>query len=410
MPVDVDAPPTKDEQNHRQAGLSNWMAGLKKELPNPSVGAGATEQPTGNPATEQTTQPAADATATAKSSSPAAVPAAAPAKPAEVKPNERPDEKWPRSRQEWKNHLDAHQAKTDELQKQITERDAKIKEFEAKAAAPVAPEIQKQIDALNKENEEFSRQLRLVSVTNHPRFKQYFETKTTAALAPLKSVVPADQLERVTQLVQAGDSEARNEEISKLLEEMSPLQQGRLLGVINNLSAIQAERDSEITRSQHDYEQMVAQGKAQQEQRQAQFNSMLDTTIKTMQDAAKGRPEYQLREGETEWNASVQKRIEAGRKLIAGNLAPEIMFKAAFDAAAYPDVLEGYRAALGEVEKLKKQIETMSARNPTVQSPKRADTTGTGTTHTQLPKDYRPMDMTKDWVKKFGSAMQGEAQ
>jgi predicted nucleotidyltransferase len=246
-----------------------------------------------------------------------------------------------------------------------------------------------------------------VAVTNHPRFKNYFEGKTNSALNQLKGCVSPDKIESVTKLIQQPDSDTKNDQINELLSEMSPVQQGRFFGVINQLSAVQAEREGEILRAQQDYDQMMAQAKTEQDARKVKFDKFLEDTIKGMQDAKAGRPEYQLREGETEWNESVAKRLESGKKLIQGNLPADVMFKAAFDAAAYPYVLAAYKATLSELEKAQKQISAMSAANPKLESPRRTETS-TGTTEAPMPKDARPMDWTKRWVTQFGSAMRGE--
>jgi hypothetical protein len=406
MPVDVETPPSKEEQSHRQSGLSGWMAGLKEALPNPSLG-GTNDPPAEPPAeseepvTEPSTKPVESATKPTESDTKPAEAATAPAAPAE--------EKWPRSAKEWKNFTTARKVKDEEYQKQIADRDAKIKDLETKASAPVSPEVQKEIESLKQENEAFSKQLRLVAVTTHPRFKNYFQSKVDATLARLKGCVSPDRLEEVSKLVTDSDSDSRTDRINELLSEMSPFQQGRLHGVLNGLAEIQVEKEAEVIRADQDYDQIKAQQKTQQEAQQAQMGKLLEDTIKSMQDAKGGRPDYQLREGETEWNAAVQKRLDAGRKLIAGNLPAEVMFRAAFDAAAYPDVLAGYKAALVDVDKLQKQIAAMSAATPKLEGTKRAETNGTGTLPT-LPKDSRPMDMTKNWVKRFGEAMQGTAE
>lgn len=399
MSTDTDAPPTKEEQVNRQSGLSKWMAGLHEALPDPSVGAGnEPNEPVEEPPAEPTEPPAAPA--------PKPEPKVEPPK-TEPKTEPVDEAKWPRSAKEWKNFTEKSKARVAEFEKQVQERDAKIKELEAKTTQTLTPEIQKEIDGIRKENDELSRQLRLVSVTSHPRFKQYFESKTNSTLAQLKTCVPADQLDSVTKLLQEPDSERRDNAINEILEEMTPLKRARMQGVISGLASIQAEREAEVARAGQDYEQMVGQAKAQKDQQQANFTRLLDDTVKSMQDGKNGRPEYQMREGETEWNASVQKRIESGRKLITGNLPAEVMFKAAFDAAAYPDVLAGYKAALGEVDKLKKQIAAMTAANPKVETQTRSETAGTGSTPA-MPKDARPMDYTKRWVEGFGKAMRGE--
>lgn len=397
--------------------LSGWMAGLQSALPNPGLGQGGREPS----APAEPVDPPEDPTGIIDPapSGPAAIPASQPAvaKPTEGQPVTQTEpapgeERWPRSAKEWKNFTTARKAKDSEYEKKITEREARIKELEAKTSGQ--PEIpaktQQEIEALRKENEEYSKQLRLVAVTKHPKFKSYFDTKLNGALSQIKSCVSPDQVDAVTKLVRQPESEQRDEAINTLLEGMTTLQRVRMQGVLTSLASIDNEYETEIARANQDYEQMMTASKAEREQQVAGFNRMLDDTVKGMQDVKNGRPEYQMREGQQEWNESVAKRIESGRKLIAGNLPPETMFKAAFDAAAYPDVLAGYRAALGEIEKLKKQVTAMTAANPRVESPKRTEPTSAQPgSAPAMPKDSRPMDYTKAWVKTFGDALRGEA-
>lgn len=405
-------PSTTSENAAIKSAMSSWMAGLQKDLPNPSLGqsSGRVEEPT--------TQP--EGTGTAKETTETVPPVVLQVDKTEVKPQPEvktdisalPEDKWPRSAKEWKNFTSAQKTRNAEYEKQIKERDERLKTLEAQVSQnKLPPEVETKLQTLTKENDDYSKQLRLLAVTQHPKFKAYFEGKTNATLAQLKSCVPADQVDSVTRLVLAGDSESRDQQLDNLMETMTTLQRGRFMGVLSGLSAIQGEREGEVARAQQDYEQMTAQAKVEREQKATKFRQALDDTVKSMQDAAKGRPEYQLREGETEWNASVQKRIDAGKALITGNLAPEVMFKAAFDAAAYPDVLAGYKASLAEIEKLKKQVASMTAANPRVEGAKRSTPTSTsnGSEETRLPKDARPMDFTNNWVKKFGDAMRGES-
>lgn len=409
MPDTLEAPPTGTaESTALKSAMSGWMAGLQKELPNPQLGQG--NQPASPPAEPAAPAEPAEPVAATPAAAPAAAPVTPPAGQVQTEPAAPGEEKWPRSAKEWKNFTTARKAKDQEYEKQITQKDQKIKELEAQASAQgLPPEIKAQLETLKKENDEYSKQLRLVAVTQHPKFKNYFDSKTNGTLSQLKSCVPADQLDHVTRLVQMPDSDAKEEEINTMMDSMTTLQRGRFLGVINSLSSIQTERESEVSRAQQDYEQMMTQQKTEREGRVAQFTKLLDDTVKGMQDAKAGRPEYQLRDGETEWNASVQKRIDVGKTLIAGKLTPEIMFKAAFDAAAYPDVLAGYKAVLGENEKLKKQIASMTAANPRIESPKRTEVNGNSPATPAMPKESRPMDYTHNWVKKFGEAMRGDS-
>lgn len=397
-------PQLKSERETIAQSMGKWMQGLRDALPNPSLGSGAPQAPIipQEPPEEPAEPPAQPAAPPAAPPPPPATPAAPAA------PVEGTEERWPRSAKEWKNFTAARKQKDTEYQKTITERDARIKELEAKVAGPVPPEFQTQLDALKKENDEYSKQLRLVAVTSHPKFKSHFDNRVNNTLAQLKSCVPLDQVDGISKLIQAPDSEAKESAIEKVMDSMSSLQKGRLMGIINSLGAIEAEREGEIHRATQDYEQMMAQAKKDQEQRVAAFNSHLENTIKSLQDPTTGRPEYQIRAGETEWNNTVQRRLDSARKLITGNLPADVMFKAAFDAAAYGDVLSSYKAVLGELDKAKKQIAAMTAANPRVEGQQRATGPGGQPATPALPKDARAADFTKQWVENFGKTLRGE--
>jgi hypothetical protein len=406
MPPEAAAPPAepqlKSERETVAQSMGKWMQGLRDAMPNPSLGgAAAIDEPPAREI-EDPEPPAAPAAP--------AVPAMAPAAPAPAAPPAEPiEERLPRSAKEWKTFTSARKLKESEYEKTITARDQTIKDLEAKIGGQtLPPEIQTQLDSLKKENDEYSKQLRLVAVTSHPRFKSHFESRINSTLANLKSCVPADQLENVSRLIQSPDGEAKEQALEAMMSGMTTLQQGRLVGVINSLGAIQAERDGEITRARQDYDQMMSQAKTEREQKATAFNKRLGDTVKAMQDSTTGRPEYQLRPGETEWNATVTKRLEAGRALITGSLPPDVMFKAAFDAAAYNDVLTSYKAALGELDKVKKQLTAMTAANPRVEGQRRSEGPGASPGTATLHKDAKAADFTKQWVENFGKTLRGE--
>jgi hypothetical protein len=399
----IDQPAETQSGNPIQKAMSGWMEGLRSALPNPSLSSvSQNEEQPPEPEPEPTTKTEVKPE-----------PKAQPKPEAQDAPKgtlaDLPEDKWPRSAKEWKHFTSLRKQKDEEHAVELAKRETRIKELEAKTIpGAVSPDIQKQLDDMKQENEAYSKQLRLVSVTNHPRFKSYFDNKTNAVLAQLKSCVAADELEKATRLVQAPDSESKEAAIDAALENMTTLQKNRFMGVISGLSAIESERQSEVSRAQQDYEQMVAAAKTEKEGKQARFNKLLDDTVKSMTDSKAGRPEYQMREGDDAWNASVQKRIESGKQLITGNLAPETMFKAAFDAAAYSDVLAGYKVALSEVEKLKKQVAAMTAASPRVEPTKRTEPTAANGSSPRMPNNPRSADYTKDWVRRFGESMRGE--
>lgn len=331
-----------------------------------------------------------------------------PAKP-EEKPKETPapandDDKWPRSAKDWDARKAAQKEKELALTKERdsirTERDRLNDEIKALKSNGNSPEL----ESLKKERDELSEHLRKVAVENHPKFKKYFDDKTTNQLNLAKAIVGTEKAEQVAALLKSPESAIREQQLESMLAELSPLQQTRLGGVINAMSEIQAERQSEIAKAKDTYEHMTKQQEEGAKAARQKFEQLFDSAVKRAGDTKEGVAAYQNREGDDAWNEGVKKRVEIAKSILTGNSKPELIVEAALMAAAAPEFLKSHQAVLEENNRLKTQIAEMSSANPTVDT----KTATTGSETAQAPKakpGSSPMDVLRDqWMPQMKQA------
>lgn len=149
---------------------------------------------------------------------------------------------------------------------------ARIAEYEQKLAErPGIPEdVQARMKELEAESAELSERLKVADVTSHPKFRQYFETRTNQYVEAAKSIVGSEHAAKVERILKITDTDLRSERLDDLMGELSPSRQAQLGAVITNLSMLEQERQSEISKAGERYKQIEQETKAQQEATVAQ--------------------------------------------------------------------------------------------------------------------------------------------
>lgn len=288
--------------------------------------------------------------------------------------DEEGDDKWPRTAKDWKTYKQQSREKIQSERKEKeqlkTERDQIKAEIEQLKKSGPSPELEQ----LKKEKAELDERLRLVAVERHPKFEAYFNNKTTAQLELAKKIVGSDKGEQIASLLKAPDGPIKEKELNDLIDTLSPLQQSRLGSVMNALTEIQSEKESEIAKSRENYDTIQKKEKEQAESNQKQFLSTFDTIIKQATDPKDGNPVFQKREGDEAWNSEVDKRIDMARNFIANNHPPDTIAKAALAAVAYPAILKTCQSQAEEIASLKTQIKGLQSATPKVESTKATET------------------------------------
>lgn len=341
--------------------INRWMSGLDAAGDPEPITPAPVKEPDGPP---DAAVPAPDAPVVA----PPAVPVkpavdAAPAKPAD----DLPEDKWPRSAQEWKKF------------KEIKARDIKEREDEIAALRTERDDIRKKIseaksspelEALVKERDEYSERLRLLDVEKHPKFVAYFHNKTQAQVDLAKRIVGAEQADQAAKLLALPDSPWKDQQLEEMLSTLGPIQQSRFGSVLNTIASIEDERQSEIQNARANFDKMTAEQTSHREQ---QVKGLEKTFTDAVLKAQETNPVFSKREGDHAWNSEVEKRIESARNLFFGKgVNAEQVIRASLDAAALPTILAGYEAMYKENEGLKAQIAELSKASPGLQSGNRS--------------------------------------
>lgn len=379
-----------------EGGVSGWMAGLQKELPNPDLGGSASSTDGETPSQPGGTG-AAPADAAASSQAQPAVQSGSGAA-AATKTEETTEAKWPRTAAEWKKFKEARAKEVEERDHQIKTLTAELSEIKARAATPgIDP---KEFESLKKEYEVISDRLRTVDVAKHPKFEAYFNGKTNAQTELAKRIVGSEKSAQVEKLLKLPDSDYKTAQLDELMLELSPIQQSRLGGVLNALTEIEAERDSEIAKGRENYERIMAQNQESAKQLQASREKLFEDTIKAAQDPKTGIPVFQMRDGDEKWNSGVKERIAKAKELLFGNsVKPDQVVRTALDAIALPLVLQDNLSLRADLEKAQKQVAELSKAQPRLEGQRPDSGNEEGSQPVRIKHGSNPMEATSAWLK-----------
>jgi len=270
--------------------LGNWMTGTVSQLPNPSLVGSSKEpnEPNGTDNVVDGTTPAGNTTDQPPASDPKTGTTQAKPETATGTADDLPEDKWPRSAQEWKKFKEA---KT----KVLTEREARIKSLESELTEVRSKITQpgvdpKEMESLKKERDQLSEQLKVADVVRHPRFKAYFDGKTTAQIELAKRIVGPDMANKVAEVLSLPDGTYRNNQIEEVMVGLGPIQQSRFGGILNALAELDNERQREIANAGASYDSLQQAQKAERETAQTNFQKAVTDTLQTVQDPPRAFP------------------------------------------------------------------------------------------------------------------------
>ena len=288
-------------------------------------------------------------------------------KPAVVPPVE---DKMPRSAKDWDAYRAANKKRLDEKDAELQKVQARIQELESKPNPTAVDETR--LKALEQEKEELSEKLRIVDVTQHPKFKAYYDGKTNAQIELAKRIVGTDKSEAIAKLLAQPDSEFRQERLETLLAQLSPIQQSRVGAVMNSLVEIDNDRAAQIEKSKTDFVAVQEQQKKSAETQQADAMKKAETLFSNIVSTAQNPKDkeglfiYQKQDGNEEWNKGVDERLAAAKSMLFGKHPPEALMKYALHAAALPGLTKAYQGSLARISELEAQVKGLETAQPTL--------------------------------------------
>lgn len=387
------------------SAMKNWMSRITEDMTE-GTDNGTTDGHTGTAAPV-----AGTSTTSTVGTTDATVPATATTTTGQ---DQKQDFRWPRSAQEWKKFNETHKKIEDDLRaesaaakKRAEEFEAKAKEIEAKFASQPkpepAPDFTAEIERLKKEREDYAERLRLVDVREDPQFKSYYGKKTETAINLAKQIVGSEKGETVANLLRQPESQWKEEALANILIDLSPLQQSRLGGVLNNLAELDAEQQSEVSR----YKELANQRETAAKTKQAEIKSNLEKLFTQIVEARSGKDGmavFQRRDNDAGYNSAVEKRIAAAKSLLfdQGSIKPEEIMNAALDAVALRPVLEHNLALQKELTTLTEQINALKASTPKVDI---TSGSAAGQTTSTKPEFKNPHDAGKWFAQRMAEGL-----
>jgi hypothetical protein len=281
--------------------------------------------------------------------------------------------KIPKNQKDWESYKSAEKVRLSEKESEIAKW--KKEAEEARKAPPVSTvtDDDPRILSTKKERDELSEKLRLVDITNHPKFKAYYDGKTDAQINMAKRIVGSENAEAIATLLKLPDNDYRQGKIEELVSTLSPIQQSRVAGVLNSLNEIDIERDGQIEQAKKDYvkyqEDARVKSENQQKENLSKAESAFTSVLSTLQNPKdkEGLFIFQKQEGNEEWNKGVDERTAYAKEMLFGKHDPQMLIRAALHAAALPGVVKSYQTALDKINTLAEQVKGLSVAQPRVE-------------------------------------------
>tara|TARA_R100000808_G_scaffold15629_1_gene35977 strand:- start:4585 stop:5655 length:1071 start_codon:yes stop_codon:yes gene_type:complete len=227
------------------------------------------------------------------------------------------------------------------------------------------------LDSLRAERDDLSKRLRAASIERHPEFEKFFTGKLNGVISRAKATA-GEHGERMEQILKMDSSAYRDAQMEELFSELPASKQATLGALIAQADEVKAERQAQLADADSTYEQLMASQSEQREELLAKSRKTFDEVA----DRATALEVYQKREGDDEWNAEVDARLELARNGFLGQSDEnELAMLSLWGAAG-----EKYRELLAtQIElnrRLQKQLDGVQGSTPSVAATdgKKADT------------------------------------
>lgn len=277
---------------------------------------------------------------------------APPAKPAPATPA-KPAAEYPRSAIQWEEWKKA-------------ERERLTKEFEANHK-PAAQAPNGEFDKIKAERDQLAKHLQLVAIERDPSFNKEFDTASSAVLTAAKAAAGKSAAD-VEKILKMAPSEARDEAIEKLMQDVPPYKQTQIGYALAEMDKLRNLKDARIRESVENWEKLQSQNIQQRtQQQQAEHGEMvkvLDKTIAEWSDKEKGLPVLQKRDGDDAWNSQIDESVQLAKDIFGGELDVDSLARASLWAATAPLLLRDNATLLEQLKAKDAELAQLKGLSP----------------------------------------------
>lgn len=239
------------------------------------------------------------------------------------------------------------------------ERDLLRKEVEAARSnsGPAVEEMRKQVD-------QYREIVKGLAIERDPEFQKAFQPKEKAAIDAAVQAA-GDKGDKLGKLLAAPRSDWRDEQVSKILEDLPASGKRRAEAALMVLEQVDVERTAEIARRRATFEESQSAFTASQQQRDAARAKMMDEAFQETEKNWKlNHPFFVEKKGDDAHNAEVANSIALAKAIYSGDLEPKELAQASMWAASGERVLKGWQAAIKRAEEAEKALDKIRGVQP----------------------------------------------
>jgi len=219
-------------------------------------------------------------------------------------------------------------------------------------------ELIKQIES---ERDELKAKWQLVAAQFDSGFHAKYEAKIGDAIAKIKDAVPADRLDKISQVLQMPDSEWKRRTIAELTEDLDAPTITDVMIANREIRDILSARKKELEDSGTILKTSAEQRKKEQDERRKTYEQSFESVLKTKSEGEDAFETMKLREGDTPevkaWNEEVASRSKIARAIFLDEFeSPAEKAEAAILSANAPGFLAGWKAAEARAQQLEAEL------------------------------------------------------
>lgn len=229
------------------------------------------------------------------------------------------------------------------------------------------------IKKIESERDELKAKWQLVAAQFDSGFHAKYEAKVGDAIAKIKDAVPADKLDKISQLLQMQDSDWKRRAMVELTEDMDPPTITDIMIANREVRDILASRKKELDDSGTILKTSAEQRAKEQQERKDAYSKTFDAVLAKKSTGDEALPTLQVREGDTDevksWNTGVAERAAIARAVFMDEFeSPEEKAEASIWAASAPGFLKELKATQAKLAAAEETLAKMQSSSPGIGS------------------------------------------
>ncbi len=224
-----------------------------------------------------------------------------------------------------------------------------------------------QQDELKKQLEELDGIVQKQAIADHPRFRAKYDAQISKEIEIAKKFAPKETQDEVSALLSLPETAQRNRRLNEIVAELDPLESRKFFSAVDNADRLSSERSDELANWKANKVKLQELTQAEQEQAVNHRKTSIEKALKTVLPKFTGDDGVELfrkDDGNDEWNAKVEARLDNVRKLTEADLSREEIAEMAAWAIGSTEYRRLFFTQRALVQRLQEEIASLKSGEP----------------------------------------------